>query len=319
MVKKISILLLGLFVLVGCKCKNVKEVEQFKALPFPTVNIPTMITDVEAQTKYYVEHFWDAFLNMAGGYPSDSLLVLGVKKEDIEQAFVNYITPLDALQPSVSDQAIINFWNNLVIADQKDTSSNVLETIVKLAEKYLYDPNSPFRNEDYYFFFADGMSKYEQIDPVLRGRYAFEASRCSLNKRGTPAADFKFKDKRDRIRSLYSIKADYTLLFFTNPGCSACLDIITVLKDSPQISEMISMGKLAVVNVYIDEDIEAWRSYMPIYPENWYNGYDPYGNIRSEILYDVRAIPSLYLLDSEKKVILKDAPENTLFNLLSAI
>ncbi|MBQ5850964.1 MAG: hypothetical protein IIW54_09160, partial [Lachnospiraceae bacterium] len=32
--------------------------------------------------------------------------------------------------------------------------------------------------------------------------------------------------------------------------------------------------------------------------------------IRNDELYSVRAIPSLYLLDKEKRVILKDAPEN---------
>ena len=32
--------------------------------------------------------------------------------------------------------------------------------------------------------------------------------------------------------------------------------------------------------------------------------------IRSDHLYDVRAIPSLYLLDSQKRVLMKDAPED---------
>ena len=73
---------------------------------------------------------------------------------------------------------------------------------------------------------------------------------------------------------------------------------------------------MAVLNIYIDEDLQGWRDYMPIYPEEWYNGFDPDLAIRTENLYDVRAIPSLYLLDEEKRVILKDAPENRLFNLL---
>ena len=70
---------------------------------------------------------------------------------------------------------------------------------------------------------------------------------------------------------------------------------------------MISAGKLAVLNIYIDEDLEAWRSYMPIYPEEWFNGFDPDFVIRTDVLYNVRAIPSLYLLDKDKTVIMKDA------------
>ena len=108
-----------------------------------------------------------------------------------------------------------------------------------------------------------------------------------------------------------------TLLFFSNPGCEACMNIINVLKEEPKISQMISGGQLAVVNIYIDEDISEWRSYMPVYPDEWYNGFDPDLAIRTEKLYDVRAIPSLYLLDAEKRVIMKDAPENRLFNFLA--
>jgi hypothetical protein len=82
---------------------------------------------------------------------------------------------------------------------------------------------------------------------------------------------------------------------------------------------MISSGALAVLNIYIDEDLQAWREYMPIYPEEWYNGFDPDLVIRTDNLYSVRAIPSLYLLDKDKRVIMKDAPENKLFNYLNNI
>ena len=70
---------------------------------------------------------------------------------------------------------------------------------------------------------------------------------------------------------------------------------------------------MAVANIYIDEDLEAWYGYQSIYPEEWYNGYDPNFIIRTDLLYNVRAIPSLYLLDRDKTVLLKDAPEERIF------
>ena len=95
------------------------------------------------------------------------------------------------------------------------------------------------------------------------------------------------------------------------------MNIINVLKGEPTIAQLIADGRLAVLNIYIDEDIAAWRSYMPVYPDEWYNGFDPDLAVRTENLYDVRAIPSLYLLDADKKVIMKDAPENKVFNYLT--
>jgi hypothetical protein len=109
------------------------------------------------------------------------------------------------------------------------------------------------------------------------------------------------------VRRLHEVKAEFTVLFFSNPGCEACMEIINALKNTPQITSLISSGKVAVLNIYIDEDLEAWRSYMPIYPEEWFNGFDPDFIIRTDVLYNVRAIPSLYLLDRDKNVIMKDA------------
>ena len=71
---------------------------------------------------------------------------------------------------------------------------------------------------------------------------------------------------------------------------------------------MIKRGELAIVNIYIDDEVDKWREYEPSYPRVWVNGYDFSQIINSDALYYVRAIPSLYLLDSQKRVIYKDAP-----------
>ena len=154
--------------------------------------------------------------------------------------------------------------------------------------------------------------------PEMKKKYEYDARMTSLNRTGTVAADFRFADKMGRMHTLHGIKAPLTLLFFSNPGCDACLNIINVLKGEPQISGLIDSGRLAVLNIYIDEDLQGWRDYMPIYPEEWYNGFDPDLVLRNNDLYNIRAIPSLYLLDSEKRIIMKDAPEGRLFNYLSS-
>ena len=71
---------------------------------------------------------------------------------------------------------------------------------------------------------------------------------------------------------------------------------------------------------YPDEDIEAWRNYLHTMPRGWICGYDKELRLTSERLYDLKAIPSLYLLDSTKRVIIKDGSsvaqlEQALYNL----
>ena len=55
------------------------------------------------------------------------------------------------------------------------------------------------------------------------------------------------------------------------------------------------------------------------FPKDWIVGYDPLQVIRSDSLYHLRAIPSIYLLDRDKTIILKDTPEEVLIEYLASI
>lgn len=307
------ILLLVLLAAAGC---GQKKAERFTALPFPDIALPSMIQSQQDAAEYYAEHFWDNLTDPERAYPSDSILVSGVRKTDVEQRFAYWMSILDAVDLKTSEMAIKKLYDKALACERKDTSSNVFETFEALADKYMYDPNSPMRNEEYYLHFASRLASYPGFSSQEQAKYAHRAAGCALNRLGQKAADFRFADKRGKMHTLHGIDAPYTLLFFSNPGCEACLNIINMLKEEPKISEMISAGTLAVLNIYIDEDLQGWRDYMPIYPEEWYNGFDPDLVIRGEELYSVRAIPSLYLLDKEKRVILKDAPENKMMSYL---
>lgn len=309
------ILVLSVALVIGCK---EKKAEQFKALPFPDVTVPAIIQDRLQMAEYLAEHWWDGLTDPQREYPCDSTLVSGVSKGDVEQKFANWTVLLGAVDYKVAVKSVNRLFDRVVACEKKDTASNIFEEMSAIMEKYLYDPNSPMRNEDFYGPYVARLSQCEFVDEGMRQAHAFDARMCTLNRVGTEAADFRFSDVKGKTHRLYDIKADYTILFFSNPGCTACLDIINTLKSFPQVEEGIRAGKLAVLNIYIDEDLKAWREYMPIYPTEWYNGYDPDYVIRTDILYNVRAIPSLYLLDKDKKVIMKDTPEARLFEWLNA-
>jgi hypothetical protein len=309
------ILVLSVALVIGCK---EKKAEQFKALPFPDVTVPAIIQDRLQMAEYLAEHWWDGLTDPQREYPCDSTLVSGVSKGDVEQKFANWTVMLGAVDYKVAVKSVNRLFDRVVACEKKDTASNVFEEMSAIMEKYLYDPNSPMRNEDFYGPYVARLSQCEFVDEGMRQAHAFDARMCTLNRVGTEAADFRFSDVKGKTHRLYDIKADYTILFFSNPGCTACMDIINTLKSFPQVEEGIRAGKLAVLNIYIDEDLKAWREYMPVYPTEWYNGYDPDYVIRTDILYNVRAIPSLYLLDKDKKVIMKDTPEARLFEWLNA-
>ena len=313
---KISFILAVLLLAAGCR---ERKAEQFTALPFPDVQLPSMISGQQEALEYMAVNYWNGMTDPSRrNYPSDSLLVSGVRRGDVEQKFADWTSIMEYAGNGIWSKAVGNLYDRALACERKDTVSQVFEIFVDLFQKYYYDPNSPMRNEDVYYHFVSRYASYEGLTDVEKAKYEREARLCALNRIGTRASDFRFADRRGNITNLYDIKAELTLLFFSNPGCDACMNIINVLREDPVISSMVASGRLAVANIYIDEDIQAWRSYMPVYPEEWYNGFDPDMILRSNEIYAIRAIPSLYLLDSEKRVIMKDAPEERLFRYLSS-
>ena len=265
---------------------------------FPSrLDIPSVYSDPAERAAFVASHYWDAFLALDGA--SDTARLHGVRREEVEHAYGTWVAVLE--QACLLDDASAAVAK---LFDKARADTAVLSALDGWADKYLYDPNSPVRNEDLYLPWV----RARAASPLRQAADDYTIKMCSLNRIGTPAADFPFTDLKGRIRTLYGVKADFTVLFFSNPGCHACREIIEALQGDELVQQMIAEGRLLVLNVYIDEDLKAWRDYMPIYPDTWLNGYDPIHVIRNDELYCVRAIPSLYLLDSGKRILLKDAP-----------
>ena len=315
----VAIALALLLALGSCGSASNGKDDDVKTRPFPMPKVPSMIGEAD-RMQYVAEHFWDDFTSVDKRFPDkDSTIVNGVAKAELEQAAANYSVLLGNLELDPACKAVERLADRLIKNEDADTSATVFETVSEIVGRYLYDPNSPLRDEDLYAPFAAKMADCAYFPQSKREAYADEARRCGLNRRGTKAADFSFSDRNGRVYSLYGIKADHIILFFSNPGCTACKEIIETLNSSTAVSDMIASGKMAVLNIYIDEQLDEWYKYMPIYPDTWYNGYDHNGIIRAEELYDVRAIPSLYLLDKDKTVLLKDAPLERLMQSLSTL
>lgn len=287
-----------------------------KAKPFPKVSVPMYIGSQEAAYDFIVSNYWDKFLDSSKVFSKDTSLVGGVEKQDFMAAYSEYVQIL----AMVSSRTAFNAQQKLITKAEAlkiaDSTSTVFDNVVSISEFALYGVNSNLRSEELYLPIALALSKSELIDATTQKRYAKEAANCSINRIGEAATDFNYTTKEGKNSSLYKIKSEYTLMFFSNPGCTACKEIIDALKGSSKISTLEKEGKLKVLNIYIDEDLTEWFKYMPVYPQEWINAYNADLSIRTLNQYDVRAIPSLYLLDKDKKVIYKDAPLMTVMAFL---
>lgn len=286
---------------------------------FPMAEIPMMITEPAQRAEWLARHFWEPFTQPEKLFFCDSVTVNGVPAEKLEQQVGLFASILQQITIPAGQEAMKAAFGRLEAFQKAQPEGNTFSQTSAFISRYFYDPNSPVRSEDLYLPFVSLLASSDLVSEEDRGRYAWDARACALNQTGTPAADFTFVDTDGRRRTLYGIKAAYTLLIFGNPDCNACREIMEQMAASPDISALISSGRLKVADIYIDEDLDLWKAKKDTYPKEWINGYDPDFVIRTDRLYAVRALPSLYLLDEKKNVLMKDAPQEMVLQALTML
>ena len=163
------------------------------------------------------------------------------------------------------------------------------------------------RNEEFYIPVLEAMAASHVLEEIEKVRPKARLELAQKNRIGTKAINFTYTLASGAQGSLYQLNADYLLLFINNPGCHACTETIEGLKQAPIISQLIKEKKLIVLSIYPDEELDDWRKHLNEFPKEWINGYDKKFTIKEKQLYDLKAIPTLYLLNKEKTVLLKDA------------
>lgn len=241
---------------------------------------------------YMREHFWDKFDF------TDTLYITKADRTKMLRVYASFVSNfVGASDPEPIRQLML----------KASVSKPMMEYFVGLSEEIFADPNSPLRNDELYMAVLDAQiasphyDEYEKLIPQATLHI------LSQNRINHTANDFRYTLASGRVGNLHSLKADFIILYFNNPDCPMCRQITASLRESPLISSLQREGKLQILSLYPDEDVELWFEHVDELPKQWINAYDKELRIDSQNLYDLRAIPSLYLLDGQKKVLAKDA------------
>lgn len=171
---------------------------------------------------------------------------------------------------------------------------------------YFNDPNSPYRNETIFIEVLQAYLASPLLPPEDRLRPELQLERALKNRPGALAADIRYQLPDGSRGTLYGLQAEYVLLLFYNPGCEDCGRVEKALASSAVVKELSAQGRLKVLAVYPDEDLTLWQQHLPDMPSGWIVACEPEQQINREETYFLPAIPNLYLLDQQKKVVLKD-------------
>jgi len=275
----------------GAEKRPVKPVEAQAPRMFRAAAVPSTVPP-EERAAYLRDHYWDRFDFR------DTTLLAELDTTEMVRAFFTYVTHLAA----PDDRAPID-----TLMRRASVSKPMTLYFAMLARRVLYDPNSPARSDELYIPVLEALAASPWLDRWERLAPENELRMASQNRIGRPANDFRYTTADGRTGRMYDIRADYLLLFINNPGCAMCKTVREAVSGSPMLNELIERGKLKVLALFPDEDLTEWQAYRPNIPARWINAYDKGCAIRDGGLYDLKAIPALYLLDRDKRVMVKDA------------
>ncbi|MDD2474408.1 MAG: DUF5106 domain-containing protein [Dysgonamonadaceae bacterium] len=265
---------------------------------FPIPKVPASITNEKERAIHLSKHFWDLF-----SFNDTSLIS---QPEVTEQGFVDYIHVLNYIPFKYASRSI----KYMLLKAQENP--DMYAHLASLYQKYYYDADSPFRNEELYMPVLETVLRSGMLPEDEQEMYAFQQEMIHKNRVGTKATDFVYTLPKGNWKRLHSIRSNYVILFFSQPDCPLCETIIDNINNSEVLKPVFSRNSfsrsmLTVLNIYPGSDVLGWRNSVSTMPQkNWINAYDRSRILTNNRVYDIKTIPTIYFLDKRKRIILKD-------------
>lgn len=197
----------------------------------------------------------------------------------VEQGFVNFIDILARFNKEIAQKGVSRFSAK---AFNNAASKSKFESLI---EHYFEDPQSPMRNDRVYLLFLEQMAQSPHFDETEKERIAFKIKSSNKNLPGDIATNFTFKDKDGKSHQLSEYKNQKVILYFYDPECENCHKVTTWLKTQTIPSD------ITFLNIVADTHISD--------------------------LYSLKAMPTIYLLDYDNRVALKDCTPELLIQVIS--
>lgn len=278
------------------------DIKQGKVNELALPKVPSALTKPEERAEYIIGHFWDG-MDFADTLRSRD-------RRFMEQNFVNFLS----LFPHARQKALRPYIKGLLKRAAADSlASNIVND---LAEEYLADPYSPMRNEKYYIIFLEEALQLPGLPEYDRIRFTRNLKTAKKNRPGTVATNFSYTNRDGNQRTLRRTHGKWLLLLFYDPACSHCQMTMSALRENALLSQMVSGKEMTVLAVYADGDRKLWDKSKVSVPQEWIAAIDESGIVENE-LYFLPSMPVIYLLNSRKRVILKEATLEQLVSWLS--
>lgn len=240
--------------------------------------------------KYYKDHYFDN-IDFSDSKILRTPIFYTKVDEYLEKMTVKHPDSIVSSAHTIIEKARANddvFRYCVVTITYKYETSNIMgmdAVFVDLSESYYLSGDA---------FWADS---------TLVAKITDRVGRLKPNLLGKQAPKMILLDTLLKPVSLYSLKSDFTVLYFYDPDCGHCKKKTPLLKKL--YDEKLKAKGVKVVAANIKKDMDKWKKYIKEQDLNWINLADPdlKSNFRYE--YNIETTPQLYILDEQKKIIAK--------------
>lgn len=277
------------------------ESADMSSLQLPT--IPSTLVQPADRAGYLVEHFWDNL-----DFASDAR---AHDQSFLEQNFVDFLSVL----PIAAQQSQQRGIETLLNEARKDSES--FGGIMRLAEKYLYELQSPMASDEVYEIFLQNILSDTSFPETNKIRYRAQLEAVQKNRPGMPAPDFAYETIGGQSTSLYQTASENDiLLIFYDPDCDHCREVMNTIIANDIFRNQTDTGSLSVLAIYSGDDKELWAERAAELPSDWTVGYED-GTIQDEGRFIIREMPTIFVLDKDKRVLRKELhPDNIIEELI---
>ena len=121
------------------------------------------------------------------------------------------------------------------------------------------------------------------------------------------AGNFRAMTAEGRVVELDSQpKGRLTILVFFDPDCSNCRQALFGLKHSSLVNQLIEEQVLQVMTVHVGYEERLWRDMLGDMPETWVKTTTTVEMLDGKC-YDLSSMPALYLLDADRKIMMRSS------------
>ena len=158
---------------------------------------------------------------------------------------------------------------------------------VHLVNEYYAKGKAPWTDEKQ---LAKIIKNATVLDPILIGKVA---------------PDLNLQGRNKEPITVHEVESEYTVMFFWDPDCGHCKKSIPVLIDFYNQYREKGVEILGICTKLNPASDTCWDLIDEKGMDLWINANDPYLRSRFKQIYNVQVTPQIFVLDAEKKIVMK--------------